>query len=122
MFEEKKFSVPLAELCKRFEGSYSFVPPSNVQTIGSFATKTGIVLSAQKLCSCDLSVEIPAEFFTERDFLNYRYFIKRNLYLANVYAQLVDEKKLANAKFEFISSYSSPFKPLLLIKFESKKK
>lgn len=114
MFAEK-INIPLSDLCASMEGTYSFMPPEEVNVIGSFATSTYI--NTDQKINIDMSAQIPNEFFTERDFLNYRYFLKRNLYLAHVYLQLAQKKSLANAKFEFTSGYGSSFKPLLLIKY-----
>jgi hypothetical protein len=44
--------------------------------------------------------------------------MKRNLYMAHVYLQLIDKKKYSNLKFEFVADYSSTYKPLLLINLE----
>ena len=109
--------MPLGDLCKKIEGTYSFLAPSNVKISGSWLTET-IIKSDSKL-RVDLNVEIPSEYFNERDYLNYRYFIKRNIYLSHVYIQLVDMSKYANVKFEFVSDYCSSFKPLLLLEVES---
>ena len=110
--------IPLGDLCKSVEeGSYSFLAPTSVKTIGSYSTNT--LLKKSKV-TVDLSIEMPAEYFNERDYLNYRYFMKRNLYMAHVYIQLVDKKKYSNLKFEFVANYSSTFKPLLLIHFDGK--
>lgn len=116
IFEATKFEIPLAELSKIMEeGTYSFLPPTCIKTIGSLATNT--LLKTQKT-SVDVSIEMPAEYFNERDYLNYRYFMKRNLYMAHVYLQLIDKKKYSNLKFEFVADYSSTYKPLLLINLE----
>lgn len=115
-FEKIGIEIPLSDLLKSFEeGTYSFLPPTNVKPIGSYALNSMLKKPNQLV---DLLVEMPNEFFTERDYLNYRYFMKRNLYLAHVYLQLVDKKKYANLKFEFTSDYSSQYKPLLVIKFD----
>ena len=108
--------MPLADLSKTMEeGTYSFLPPTNIKTIGSLSTNT---LLKMPKTSVDISIEMPAEYFNERDYLNYRYFMKRNLYMAHVYIQLMDKKKYSNLKFEFVADYSSTYKPLLLINLE----
>ena len=108
----------MSDLCKKMEGTYSFIAPTEVTTIGSFATNSSLRTSK---ISIDLSVEIPALVFTERDYLNYRYFIKRNLFMGNVYLQLIKNKKYSSLKYEFIASHGSINKPLLAINFEGKK-
>lgn len=116
LFESNKLVIPLADLCKSVEeGSYSFLVPTNVKTIGSHSI--GTLLKKPKVI-VDVAVEMPAEYFNERDYLNYRYFMKRNLYMAHVYIQLVDKKKYSNLKFEFVANYSSTFKPLLILHFD----
>jgi U3 small nucleolar RNA-associated protein 22 len=114
----EKIKIPLGHLCSSMEGSYSFIPPEEVHVIGSFATNTYI--NTDQKIGIDMSVVMPKDFFADRDFLNYRYFLKRNLYLAHVYLQLVEKKSLANARFQFTSGYGSSYKPLLLIQYNGK--
>ena len=116
MFEKSNLIVPLGELCKKMEGTYSFEAPSDIKPIGSW-TINSLVKHAKS--SVDLCVQMPAEFFNERDFLNYRYFLKRNLYMAHVIMQLMEKKKYANLDYEFTAGFSSTFKPLVSLKFES---
>ena len=96
------------------EGEYSFFTPASVNLIGGFLTNT-LVKSSK--ATVDLSVEMPLEYFNERDYLNYRYFIKRSLYMANAIIQLMEEQKYSKLKFEFIANCSSIFKPLLSLTF-----
>jgi U3 small nucleolar RNA-associated protein 22 len=118
LLESKQFSMPLKHLCKIVfkEATYTFSTPVNVHTIGSFATNTHIY-SASTL-SCDLAVEMSAEFFNERDYLNYKYFIKKNLYLFNVHSQLTSLKKYAKLKFTFEADHSASYSPVMCIFFE----
>ena len=113
-FERKEIAVPLCELSNKLEGTYSFLTPASVRIIGAFLTNT--IVKTPKT-TIDLCVEMPSEYFNERDYLNYRYFIKRSLYMANVLSQLMENQKYANLKFEYIANYSSPFKPILLLTF-----
>ena len=109
--------MPLSDLCKKMEGAYSFLPPVKSVLVGSCLTNTLIKSSRAKI---DLCIEMPSEYFNERDYLNYRYFIKRNLYMAHTVAQLSDMKKYANVKFEFESNVSCSFKPNLLMNFNGR--
>ena len=113
----KRIKLPFSELYKQMEGSYTFQAPSEVQTGSAFATKSAI---KTKQTSIDLLVEMPRDFFTERDYLNYRYFLKRNVYMAHVYAQLAESKALAkrSVEFAFVANYSAQFKPLLSLNFK----
>jgi hypothetical protein len=102
------------------DGTYNFTPPRDAFLLGSFLSQTQIYRSSSEVSSsCDLAFEMDAEFFNERDYLNYRYFIKKSLYMAQVYAQLSAVKKYANAqvKFEFLAEYSSPYNPTLCMTF-----
>lgn len=111
--------MPLKELCKRAfkEGTYTFSPPSNVFPIGSFASGTQINTGSR--ISCDLAVEMNADLFNERDYLNYKYFIKKSLYAANLLSQLSSLKKYSHVKYEFTAAdYSQSFNPILCLIYD----
>ncbi len=121
LFTDQGIVVPLGHLCQKMEGTYSFRPPTDVQVIGSFATNT-CVQAASSALSVDINLQMPKDYFTERDFLNYRYFVKRNLYMCHVYQQLLNNNNKSkfsssNVKYEFIACYSSPYKPVLAMHF-----
>lgn len=63
---------------KKIKGNFRFVAPSDVKVIGSFLLKTTIKADQ----SVDVAVEIPKELLCKDDYLNYRYYYKRSLYLA----------------------------------------
>lgn len=114
--------MPLRDLCKIVfkEGTYDFVAPKDVLLIGSFLTQTQIYNSSDALTSCDLGLEMPAELFNDRDFLNYRYFIKKNMYMAHVHSQLSTLKKYAaTVKFEFLAESNAIYNPIMCVVFES---
>ena len=117
-FEDANLSVPLGNLGKKLmkEGTYSFEPPTDVFIIGSHATSTH--LKKSRLYSIDLALEIDASFFNERDYLNYRYFLKKNLYISHVYLQLAATKRFSKIKYEFMADYSSLYKTTLCLIFE----
>lgn len=118
LFEAKSLNVPLGDLCKKVmkEGTYTFEAPKSVGQIGSFMSNTQIKTS--QTFSADLCVEMEESFFSERDYLNYRYFMKRNLYLSHTYLHLMNVKRYSKLKYEFISDYSSTYKPILCLFFE----
>ena len=111
--------MPLNDICKKMEGTFTFKPPTKVQTIGAFLTNTNI---KTKKVSVDVLIEMPSDYFTERDYLNYRYFIKRNLYMSHVCHQLINAKLNYNLSYNFVSNYSSSFKPLLCLTIEGMNK
>jgi hypothetical protein len=109
--------MPLIEMSKHMEGTYSFNPTlSKIQTIGSYDLNSCVVKS--KNITIDILIEMPSEYFTERDYLNYRYFVKRNLFMSNVCHQLMNTKNNYKLNYSFTSNFSSTFKPFLCIKFE----
>lgn len=111
-------TLPLSDLCKKIikEGSYTFDGPNNVSQIGSFASNTQIKTSEQ--FSADICLEIGESFFNERDYLNYRYFIKRSLYIGHTYLHLMNSKRYSKLKYHFQSDFSAVFKPQLCMLFE----
>jgi len=117
MFEKKNLQMPLVDLCKQMEGSYSYLPPLSSSLVGSCLINTLINSPRIKV---DVCVEMPSEYFNERDYLNYRYFIKRNLYMSHTLAQLMELKKYANVKFELEYSICSSYKPFLVMSFNGK--
>lgn len=114
--------MPLRDLCTSVfkEGTYDFAPPKDVFLLGSFLTQTHIVTNntATTTTVCDLGLEMPAHMFNERDYLNYRYFIKKSIYVAHMHAQLSALKKYATAvKFEFVSECNALYNPVLCMTF-----
>lgn len=113
------------------DGSYTFVKPEQVYTIGSYAINTLIKQEKPATAiSVDICCEMPSSYFNERDYLNYRYFIKRNLYIANVILQLtnleIDQKNKSETNFyskqftfEFQSEFGDSHKPNLILRSNS---
>lgn len=115
--------MPLRDLCKIVfkEGTYEFTPPKDLFLLGSFLTQTQLYISSASAdhvtSSCDLGLEMPSHLFNERDYLNYRYFIKKNMYLAHVHSQLSALKKYAQVKFEFVAEFNAIYNPVLCLVF-----
>jgi hypothetical protein len=61
---------------------------------------------------------MPKEYFNDRDFLNYRYFIKRILYMANVCIKLLKTYE-DDYEFQFNSEFATVYKPSLVLKPKS---
>ena len=114
IFEKNSISVPLEKICQRLDGAYKFVPPSRVSLVGSYDLKTLV----KPLTCVDIAVQMAKEFFVERDFINYRYFVKRSIYMAHTIMQLKKSlaKKFDKLQFEFKSEYCSTYKPYLMLK------
>ncbi|KAF8443704.1 Nrap protein [Boletus edulis BED1] len=62
----------------------AFEPPSNIHVVGSWANKISVKKKDGKYFGLDLSIEMPASLFQEKDYLDARYFHKRAYYLAVV--------------------------------------
>ncbi|DBA04390.1 TPA: hypothetical protein N0F65_009986 [Lagenidium giganteum] len=97
---------------KRKEIVLPFKKPSRMDVIGSFILKN--MAFARKSASSeygvftvDIAVEMPAECFLPKDFMNYRYFDKRNLYLGVLaaemqsHSQVFDKVHLTGFRSEF---------------------
>ncbi|KAG4413369.1 hypothetical protein IFR04_013486 [Cadophora malorum] len=69
----------------------SYEKPSNVNVVGSYASKT--MVKSDDVLSVDMVVVMPVSIFQEKDYLNYRYFYKRAYYLACIAAGLHDSTK-----------------------------
>ncbi len=112
VFKKAGVNIPLGDLCLKLDGSYKFQKPSKVSIIGSFLLKNLI----KPLVCIDVGVEMPSSYFNERDFMNYRYFIKRSFYMAHVYMKLSKEAKFNEFKFDYCAEHGSLFKPYLTLK------
>ncbi|OQR95863.1 nucleolar protein 6 [Thraustotheca clavata] len=69
--------IPVQNMLK--EVALQFAPPTRLDVIGSHTLRHGIKISSN--LTIDLAVQIPTKCFVPKDFLNYRYHDKRNLYL-----------------------------------------
>lgn len=63
-----------------------YLPPQDINLVGSFGLKTGIKQSNGM--SIDVAVSMPKELFTPKDYLNYRVLHKKSFYLAYLTSQL----------------------------------
>ena len=112
------------------EGVYSFIKPQSVFPFGSFVHGTSTKLDAKYPIQIDLCVEMPAGYFNERDYLNYRYFLKKCLYMGHVILQLTDKRRSstpANGSlnyteifdFDFQSELGVAYNPNLVLSTKS---
>ncbi|KAK1228630.1 U3 snoRNP protein [Marasmius sp. AFHP31] len=82
----------------------AFEKPSDITLIGSWANKTHV--KGQDGCKygVDLAVEMPANLFQEKDYLNGRFFHKRSFFLAALAAAIVSDKDIASTVSASFSS------------------
>jgi hypothetical protein len=70
----------------------AWAPPAKVELVGSYLLRT----CAAPALNVDVSIELPAACFLEKDYLDGRYVDKRLLYLTHL-AQLLHERSLGKA-------------------------
>ncbi|KAL2315016.1 U3 small nucleolar RNA-associated protein 22-like [Schizosaccharomyces pombe] len=117
--KDKKVIVPLAEPLPAKDTNLraSFVPPKTV-TPGIFSCSNKFFLNPDGW-SYDLFLEIPESIFTQKDYLNGRYFHKRAFYLTCIAKHLLEN--LGNeVKLEFVAFNDDIRRPILAILPESK--
>jgi U3 small nucleolar RNA-associated protein 22 len=76
--------------------------PANMNVVGSFALRTMVRDNNQ---SClDFVVTMPSAIFQDKDYLNYRYFLKRAYYLSCIASAIKSEqKKKFSAEFDYLN-------------------
>ncbi|RLN70869.1 hypothetical protein BBJ28_00024439, partial [Nothophytophthora sp. Chile5] len=83
---------------KRKEIVLPFQSPSRLDVVGSYILKTAAFArkssSEYGVLTIDVAVEMPASCFLPKDFANYRYVDKRNLYLGVLVAEMQSQPEL----------------------------
>jgi Nrap protein domain 1 len=64
----------------------NYLPPSSIAVAGSLLLSTTVTQTA----NIDLTVQMPSECFSKKDFINMRYFCKRAFYLSKIAEGLND--------------------------------
>jgi U3 small nucleolar RNA-associated protein 22 len=92
-----------------------FSKPASVNVTGSYALKTAV--RQDGVLTLDLVITMPTTLFTEKDYLDNRYFHKRAYYLACIASALRSNKELnVNVKFSQLSG--NFLQPVLLVQSE----
>jgi len=105
------FSPPITETKSKF----CYLKPSSVNIVGSWP-----IGLASKVQTCvDVDIVIPSKFWEKDDHLDYRYHLKRALYLSHVAGHL---RKLTNLikEIQFDTFEADSSRPLLLLQPEGK--
>ncbi|KAI3636806.1 hypothetical protein MIR68_005073 [Amoeboaphelidium protococcarum] len=87
---------------------FGFQKPASVHVVGSFMFNQSMInegISSDP--SIDMAIEMPASLFQKKDYLNYKYFQKRALYLAVVKRALVNGLDGAQCRVEYHNTDSS---------------
>jgi len=78
----EKFDIKIPLSFSKRNKTFQFIPPTFVQTIGSYTSNSLIIKSSNKISTIiDLLVEIPHICIHKRDYLNNEYIEKRAIYL-----------------------------------------
>jgi len=86
-----------------------FKPPERLELVGSFLLRT----LCQPHLNVDVAVQMPSECFHPRDFLNYRYFDRRAMYLSVLAKSLEGHESVKSVSLEGFNGDRT--KPVLLI-------
>jgi len=104
------FSVSRPPVAAQYK--FGFAKPASVNVTGSYALKTCTRTNGR--LTMDLVVTMPTSMFTEKDYLDHRYFHKRAYYLACIAASLAAAKDLpVDIRFTFQSGNS--LLPILIL-------
>lgn len=97
---------------KETKYSMSYLKPSNVNVVGSFALRIGIRTSHPYLV--DLVVTMPSSLFQEKDYVNHRYFHKRAYYVACLAAGIKGAKDL-NVEVKYSLQDGDSLRPVIVV-------
>lgn len=112
----KKVTIPFPDPKPSDNVNYKFqfIKPEDINVIGSYSLKTAV--KQPEGMDIDLYVEMPSTLFTEKDYLNYRYFHKRAFYIAYIAQHL--QNKFEKVKYAYLKD--DMLKPIIKIKLENK--
>ncbi|TDH70104.1 hypothetical protein CCR75_009087 [Bremia lactucae] len=94
----QSYGLLVRNFVKRKEIVLPFQPPARLDVVGSYILDTMVFTGKQSneygSISIDVTIEMPEKCFVPKDFGNYRYFDKRNLYLGVVALALESSTEL----------------------------
>ncbi|OMJ17155.1 Nucleolar protein 6 [Smittium culicis] len=79
-----------------------YKPPLKIAVVGSYAL--GLATRSRFGFNVDIAIQMPTDLFTEKDYLNYRYFYKRSYYIGCLLSALNDNEELTST-LEFDYDY-----------------
>jgi len=111
---KRKIAIPFSASRPPAEAQYKFgfAKPASVNVTGSYALKTCSRTDGR--LTLDLVVTMPTSLFTEKDYLDHRYFHKRAYYLACIASSLAAAKDLP-VDIRFTSQSGNSLLPILVI-------
>ncbi|KAL0279673.1 UNVERIFIED_CONTAM: hypothetical protein PYX00_001178 [Menopon gallinae] len=105
-----KVNIPLPKLPDTVKGTYQFLKPLRIETVGSCSLDT---LIGPKV-TIDIAVELPQKFYQKDDFGNGKYHLKRALYLCDLISYLQKCSELVE-DINFVSDGIDVLKPKIEI-------
>ncbi|CZS95143.1 related to pre-rRNA processing protein Utp22 [Rhynchosporium agropyri] len=115
LLKSHKIKIPYPDPKPDNSAAYklSYQKPTNVNVVGSYASKT--MVKSDSVLSVDMVVVMPVTIFTEKDYLNYRYFYKRAYYLACIADGLYDSiSQYFTLSFEYL--HGNTLHPIIVAK------
>uniref|UniRef100_A0A670Z235 Nucleolar protein 6 n=1 Tax=Pseudonaja textilis TaxID=8673 RepID=A0A670Z235_PSETE len=106
--------VPILQLPFKVKGKFHFLPPVEVNVVGSYLLGTCIKPDV----NVDVAVIMPKEAFQEKDNLNQRYHRKRALYLAHLAQHLAETNRFGSVAFGYQNG--NHLKPVVLLQPQGK--
>jgi len=123
----KTFAEEYPQLCFHMQRSaaFNFSPPKRIDIVGSHLL--GTALRSSGIPCVDVAVEMPAEAFENKDFINHRYADRRSVYvgelqrqLGNVFSVAKDGSPLHGADVHLESFQGDLLRPCLVLSGGSK--
>lgn len=92
---------------------FAYQKPSYINVVGSYALKT--LIKQQDGVAIDLVLTMPGSIFTDKDYLNYRYFHKRAYYLSVLAASIAGDKSTKGLKLSYEFMNDDHLRPILVV-------
>ncbi|KNZ54832.1 hypothetical protein VP01_283g3 [Puccinia sorghi] len=116
--EKSGVRIPLNDPLEPVQWKFLFIPPKEVEIIGSWSLKNGVISTGRKHqhATIDLLVQMPLGILQEKDYLSNRYFHKRAHYLAHISRSLLMSSFSEKYQLSYSCLDGDCFKPILNIK------
>ncbi|KAI9651725.1 MAG: hypothetical protein M1831_000508 [Alyxoria varia] len=107
-----KVKIPFSRPRPSGEAKYQlgYSKPVDTTVVGSHALRTSVTLEKKRYV--DLAVAMPPDLFSEKDYLNHRYFHKRSYYLACIAAAIENSHEI-DCKLFYEFEHGNQLKPVL---------
>ncbi|KAB8342970.1 hypothetical protein FH972_022565 [Carpinus fangiana] len=116
LLKSRKIIIPFPHPKPASNAQYKlgFAKPAAINVVGSYALKTATHVS-DRITTIDMVVTMPSSLFTDKDYLNHRYFHKRAYYLACIAAEIRDIQKSPRVSVKYTTLHGNPLLPVLLV-------